>query len=160
MWHYIFFFSTGKFLNYWMTRTVTTTAYSYTVCLVILWRYSFFFFFFFLLKMCEQPCAIPNCSGDKQDGLPGMHSAGVSLFALFWLLKKVVWVSFNIQVIFLSQKKRCPTSTPAVWPTVFFWYQFLICPDKISPTNLMHINKFNHLIWKYGGKTNSKVGEI
>ena len=24
-------FVTGKFLNYWMTRTVTTTAYSYTV---------------------------------------------------------------------------------------------------------------------------------
>ena len=26
-------FSAGKFLNYWMTRTVTTTAYSYTVSL-------------------------------------------------------------------------------------------------------------------------------
>ena len=29
-------FHAGKFLNYWMTRTVTTTAYSYTVGLTIL----------------------------------------------------------------------------------------------------------------------------
>ena len=89
-----------------MTRTVTTTAYSYTVCLVILWRYSFFFFFFFLLKMCEQPCAIPNCSGDKQDGLPGLHSAGVSLFALFWLLKKVVWsfIQHSSDISFTEEK--------------------------------------------------------
>ena len=58
--YFLFSFFPGKLLNYWMTRTVTTTAYSYTVCVVILFRFIFvkrvnYIALFYAI--------VPNCSG-------------------------------------------------------------------------------------------------